>query len=135
MKINWDMVKTAALGLFAAGSPLAIFLVAFGVPQEHVNTWMSIGASAVALLSIVVPNIVLALRQSDQGKADMIEQLSPAGKAAVMKKLPLKTKIDAVTALPEIEKIVVASNANGAAAAAAADPAQPKVVPHQDATP
>lgn len=135
MKVNWDMVKTAALGLFAAGSPLATFLIAFGVPQANVNAWMVIGASVVALIAMVAPNIALMLRQSDQGKADMIEHLSPAAKSAVFDKLPPATKIAAVTALPEIEKIVVAPGANGAAAAAAADPAQPKVVPHEDAKP
>lgn len=68
------------------------------------------------------------LTKTDAAKIDMAAAISPAGKEAAFAGVSDSTKIAAVTALPDVEKVVVQPQASDGIGAALADPTQPKVV-------
>ncbi len=109
MTINWSVVWSVLRTLLVAGGPVATLLIALGFPPVQVGQWVAIGLAVVGVASIVGPGLVGALSHTDAGK------------------------IAAAAALPDVAKIEVKPTATDGVAAAAADPAQPKVVT-QDVT-
>lgn len=156
-KVNWDVVWSLSRTLLVAGGPVSVLLVALGFPPVEVGKWTGIGLAVVGVLSVAVPGIVGALKQTDVGKmagaasvpeerkaaavaqlpvesqasiASAVVTAMPAEVAArVAEALPSEIKIAAVTALPDVSKVVVKDNAGNGVGAALANPAEPKVVP------
>jgi len=127
-KINWDVVWSVLRTSLVAGGPVGTLLIALDFPPVSVGKWLGIALALVGVLSFVVPGIVGALKQTDQGKANSIEKLDPEGKAAVLDKLPDQTKLAAVNALPDVQAVIVKDTATDGVAIAAHDPLLEKVV-------
>jgi len=74
-KINWDVVWSVLRTSLVAGGPVGTLLIALDFPPVSVGKWLGIALALVGVLSFVVPGIVGALKQTDQGKANSIEKL------------------------------------------------------------
>lgn len=85
------------------------------------------GAIGVAASAAVV-GLWSQLTKTDTAKIDMAAAIGPAGKEAAFAGVSDSAKIAAVTALPDVEKVVVQAQAADGVGAALADPAQTKVV-------
>lgn len=77
---------------------------------------------------MLAPVIWDMFRHTDSAAIVRAAAISPEGKVAAFANIPDSVKIDAVTALPDVEKIVVQPTAADGVGAALADPAQTKVV-------
>lgn len=89
-------------------------------PQVQAAIGMSTATLVVGLWS--------QLTKTDTAKIDMAAAIGPAGKEAAFAGVSDSTKIAAVTALPDVEKVVVQPQASDGIGAALADPTQTKVV-------
>lgn len=77
---------------------------------------------------MLAPVIWDMFRHTDSAAITRAAEISPEGKAAAFANVPDSVKIAAVTALPDVEKIVVQPQASDGVGAALADPTQTKVV-------
>lgn len=128
MKINLDVLWSVGRTLLVAGGPVTALLVAMGFPPVQVSEWMGIGLAAIGVLSVAVPGIIGALKQTDAGKANTFAKLDTAGQAAVLDHIPDQTKIAAVNALDDVKLVVTKADATDGVAIATHDPALEKVV-------
>lgn len=126
--IQWAVVWSTLRTLLVAGGPAGTLLIAMGFPPLQVSNWLAIGLGVVGVLSVLVPGIVGALKQTDSAKVDAVRTLPAESQAKVAEQLPNDTKIAAVAAIPDVAAVVVKPTATNGTASIAADPAHPKVV-------
>lgn len=128
MKIQWDVVWSVLRTLLVAGGPVGTLLIACGFPAVQVSTWLGIGLGVVGVLSVAVPGLVGALKQTNSGKVANVATLPMESKAAVAASLPSEITLAAVNDLPDVKQVVVSKSASDGVATAAANPMLDKVV-------
>ena len=108
--MNFDQVLSLLRLLLGVSGPIGALLIARGMPAEQVT-----------VLSTSIITVVGTLPPIASAIWGMFAHTNAA-------------KIAAVTALPDVQAVVVKSSATNGVANAAADPAQPKVLSATDIT-
>jgi hypothetical protein len=133
-RINWDVVKALCAKFLVAGGAVSGTLVAiFGFSQQQADTAVSIAGTVIAAFFVIAPTVYSTLRQTDAGKARVIDNLSPEDMHAVFSKVNDGKKLAIANDMPDVKQVVVADGADGSARIAAQDPDLPKVMTETEA--
>lgn len=101
-------------------------IVAHGTLGINGAMWEQISGGVLLL----APVIFDMFKHTDSATIERVAAISPEAKNVAFAGISDATKIAAVAAMPDVEKIVVQPQASDGVGAALADPAQTKVVSH-----
>lgn len=103
---------------------LGTVIVAHGTLGINGAMWEQISGGVIMLAPVVWD----LFRHTNSASMERVAAISPEAKTVAFAGVSDATKIAAVTAMPDVEKIVVQSKATDGVGAALADPTQTKVV-------
>ena len=119
---GWVRAGVASLFGFLIAHYAAKYPLLTDILSPEVQASIGVAASA------IVVGLWSQLTKTDAAKIDMAAAIPGPAKEVAFAGVSDSTKIAAVTALPDVEKVVVQSQAGDGVGAALADPAQTKVV-------
>lgn len=125
--MNQDQIWSAVRSLLKVFGGFAMAVGWFKSAQQGV-AFDSVVTALGGLVTALVPFVLSLTAHTDSAKLAAVAEMSELEKRAAFIGIPDSAKIAAVEAIPQVQKIVVDRTATNGVAAAANDPARPKVV-------